>query len=156
MVYDPRLVTEEQMENWVKDFDSWDTCDGCCGNLFDKTRFSYKKAVEWSSRNEEFVKRAGYVLMATLAVHDKTVPDAEFLHFLPYISSGARDERNFVKKAVSWALRQLGKRNRELNSEAIRTAELIRSLPSASAKWIAVDALRELRSPAVQARLGRK
>ena len=120
-----KLVTEAQMETWVRDFDSWDVCDLCCMNLFRKTRFAYRKAIEWSAREEEFVKRAGFALMATLAVHDKRENDSVFQEFLPIIEKEASDERNFVKKAVNWALRQIGKRNRALNKLAIESAERI-------------------------------
>ena len=153
MVDDVKQVTEEQMENWVKDFDSWDICDQCCSNLFDKTAFSHRKVVELAERKEEFVKRTGFVLMATLVVHDKKTDDAVFLKFLPIIKSGAIDERNFVKKAVNWALRQIGKKNKRLNKAAIETAEEIKKMDSKSAKWIAADALRELKSEAVRKRL---
>jgi 3-methyladenine DNA glycosylase AlkD len=150
MVDDHEKVTEGQLESWVEAFDSWDVCDQCCSNLFDETRFAYQKAVEWSSRKEEFVKRAGYALMAALAVHDKSAPDTKFLRFLPLIRRGSSDERNFVKKAVNWALRQIGKRNRRLNRAAIATAKEIQAMESKTARWIAADALRELTSPAVQ------
>ena len=153
MIGNPKMVTEEQMESWVKDFDSWDVCDQCCSNLFDKTKFAYKKAVEWSSREEEFVKRAGFVLMATLAVHDKKAKDEDFLKFFPLIKRESTDNRNFVKKAVNWALRQIGKRNLNLNKMAIRTAKEIKTIESKAAKWIASDALRELESESVQKRL---
>lgn len=153
MIDDPKLVTEAQMEAWVKDFDSWDVCDQVCSNLFDKTRFAHRKALQWSARAEEFVKRAGFVLMATLAVHDKTAKDTAFLAFLPPIRTGATDERNFVKKAVNWALRQIGKRNHALNRVAIRTANELEVSDSKAARWIATDALRELTSRDVQARL---
>jgi len=153
MIDDPGMVTEEQMESWVKDFDSWDVCDQCCSNLFDKTEFAYQKAFEWSERNEEFVKRAGFVLMATLAVHDKKATDEELLKFLPLIKRESTDDRNFVKKAVNWALRQIGKRNVSLNKAAIKTAKKIQGIDSKSARWIASDALRELTSEAVQKRL---
>jgi 3-methyladenine DNA glycosylase AlkD len=153
MIDDPKLVTEAQMEAWVKDFDSWDVCDQVCSNLFDKTRFAHRKALQWSARAEEFVKRAGFVLMATLAVHDKTAKDTAFLAFLPPIRTGATDERNFVKKAVNWALRQIGKRNHALNRVAIRTANELEVSDSKAARWIATDALRELTSRHVQARL---
>ena len=153
LIGDPKMVTEEQMEKWAKDFDSWDVCDQCCGNLFDKTRFAYKKAVEWSSREEEFVKRAGFVLMATLAVHDKKAVDEDFLKFFPLMIRGARDDRNFVKKAVNWALRQIGKKNLSLNKKAIKTAKKIKTIESKAAKWIATDAIRELESESVQNRL---
>ena len=156
MVDEPEMVTEEQMEKWVRDFDSWDVCDQCCSNLFDKTKFPYQKAVEWSSsRSEEFVKRAGFVLMACLAVHDKKTGDSEFLKFLPIIKSGATDDRNYVKKAVNWALRQIGKRNIILNEAAINTAKEIQAtMNSKAAKWVASDALRELTSKNIQKKLG--
>ena len=153
MIDDPDQVTESQMERWVKDFDAWDVCDGCCSNLFDKTKFAYQKAIEWSERDGEFIKRSGFVLMATLAVHDKQATDTPFIQFLPVIQREASDGRNFVKKAVNWALRQIGKRNPCLNQMAINTAVRIQGIHSKSAKWIASDALRELTSAAVQARL---
>jgi 3-methyladenine DNA glycosylase AlkD len=156
MIDFPDMVTEKQMERWVKNFDSWDICDQCCSNLFDKTKFAHKKAIEWSKRREEFVKRAGFVLMATLAVHDKEADHQKFLRFLPVIKREATDERNFVKKAVNWALRQIGKRNSALNKIAIQTAKEIQKIDSKSAKWIASDALRELTSGAVQKKLDRK
>jgi 3-methyladenine DNA glycosylase AlkD len=144
LVDEPASVTEKQMEKWVADFASWDVCDQVCSNLFDKTPFAYKKAVEWTTREKEFVKRAGYVMMAALSVHDKKAPDEVFVKFLPLIESGADDERNFVKKAVNWALRSIGKRNAALNRSAIATAERIRASGSKPARWIAADALREL------------
>ena len=155
MVDDPKLVTERQMEDWVQDFDSWDVCDGCCSSLFDKTPFAYAKALEWSQRGKEFVRRAGFAMMASLAVHDKKARDEEFLHFLPAIREGSTDERNFVKKAVNWALRQIGKRNQRLNREAITAARQIQHAGSRSAKWIASDALRELTSESVSRRLAK-
>jgi 3-methyladenine DNA glycosylase AlkD len=156
MIDPPEMVTEEQMDNWVKDFDSWGVCDQCCSNLFDKTKFAHKKAIQWSKRREEFVKRAGFVLMATLAVHDKEAGDKEFLKFLPIIKREATDERNFVKKAVNWALRQIGKRNLSLNKMAIQTAKEIQKMDSRAARWIASDALRELTGGPVQKKLRRK
>jgi len=153
MVDDPGKVSDEQMEDWVGGFDSWDICDQCCSNLFDKTRFAYQKAAEWSGKNQEFVKRAGFVMMASLAVHDKGAPDKEFLGFLSIIESNSADERNFVKKAVNWALRQIGKRNPRLNKTSILAARRIQKMDSKAAKWIASDALRELTSDAVQRRL---
>jgi 3-methyladenine DNA glycosylase AlkD len=153
MIDDARMVTEGQMEGWAKGFDSWDVCDQCCGNLFDKTKFAYQKAREWSSRKEEFVKRAGFVLMAELAVHDKKTADEEFLNFLPIIKRESVDDRNFVKKAVNWALRQIGKRNKNLNAKAIETANEILKMDSRSSKWIASDAVRELTNGAVKKRL---
>ncbi|MBI3944072.1 MAG: DNA alkylation repair protein [Chloroflexi bacterium] len=154
MVDTPKAISESQMEQWVQDFDSWDICDQCCGNLFDKTPWAYEKAVTWSAREAEFVKRAGFVLMTQLAVHDKKAPDEKFLPFLPIIYREATDERNFVKKAVNWALRQIGKRNARLNQAAIATANEIQTINAKSARWIAADALRELTSTAVQRRIG--
>jgi len=158
MIDDPRLVTPGQMEEWVRDFDSWDLCDQCCGNLFDKTEFAYAKAREWSTRKAEFEKRAGFALMAELAVHDKKTGDKEFLKFLAIIQKkGGGDDRNFVKKAVNWALRQIGKRNSQLNVAAVAVAlRLLEKNDLPAAKWIATDALRELRSDSVQKKLKRK
>jgi len=153
MVDNPEEVTIGQMDRWVRDCDSWDVVDGSCGNLFDKTPFAVAKAKEWCNREEEFVKRAGFVLMAELAVHDKQAKDGLFLEFLPLIMGGASDERNFVKKAVNWALRQIGKRNLKLNKAAVSTALKIQKIDSGAAKWIASDALRELKSPKVVKRL---
>ncbi|MBI4336721.1 MAG: DNA alkylation repair protein [Chloroflexi bacterium] len=153
MVDDPREVTEAQMERWAKEFDSWDVCDQCCSNLFDKTRYAYQKAVEWSSREEEFVKRAAFALMAALAVHDKKADDAAFLRFLSLIERESGDSRNFVRKAVNWALRQIGKRNASLNRAAIGAAEEVQQQGAKSARWVASDALRELTSEKVQKRL---
>ena len=153
IVDEPKKVTEEQMESWVKEFDSWDVCDQCCGNLFDKTGLAYQKAVEWSGREEEFVKRASFALMACLAVHDKKAADERFTQFLPLIKMESTDNRNYVRKAVNWALRQIGKRNLNLNRGAIEAAEEIQQMDSRSAKWIASDAIRELTSVAVQQKL---
>ena len=153
MIDPPELVTEEQMESWVKDFNSWDTCDQCCMNLFEKTQFAYQKAMEWSSSDKEFVKRAGFVLMARLAVSDKEADDKKFVEFLSVIEGEAIDNRNFVKKAVNWALRQIGKRNFVLNQMAVKTAKEIYQIDSRSARWIASDAIRELTGEAVQKRL---
>ncbi len=153
MVDDPAEVTEEQMESWVRDFDSWDLCDQVSGNLFDKTPFAFRKAVEWAGREEEFVKRAGFAIMAWSAFHDGEAEDREFEAFLPAIEAAATDERNYVKKAVNWALRQIGKRNGALNRKAIATAKQIQRIDSKAARWIAADALRELNSPAVRSRL---
>ncbi len=148
-------VNEKQMDSWAKDFDSWDVCDQVCMNLFDKTTFAYKKAVEWSSRKEEFVKRAGFAIMASLAVHDKNAKDADLIRFRPIIKKESADGRNFVKKAVNWALRQIGKRNLNLNKEAVKTSKEILKLNYKSAKWIASDAIKELTGKAVQDRLKR-
>jgi len=153
MIDEPLKVTEGQMEEWVKDFDSWDVCDQVTSRLFDKTPFAYKKVYEWTKRDEEFVKRGGFAMMAALVVHDKKASDKEFERFLPIIVREAKDERNYVRKAVNWALRTIGKRSRALNMKAIKTAERIRKIDSKNARWIATDALRELRSDAVQRRL---
>ena len=144
LVDDPRLVTEQQMESWVVGFDSWDVCDQVCGNLFDRTPYAYQKAIEWSGRGAEFVKRAGFVLMAGLATHDKKASDEQFEQFFPTIVREASDERNFVKKAVNWALRGIGKRNLYLNQRAVETALEIQVNNSKAARWVAADALREL------------
>lgn len=146
LIDDPRQVTEGQMERWARDFDSWAVVDGTCNNLFCLTPFAHRKAVEWARREEEYIKRAGYVLMACLAVHDKAAPDSAFLRYLPIIKRGATDERNFVKKAVNWALRQIGKRNLKLRDAAIKTGKQVQKLDSRAARWIAADALRELTS----------
>jgi 3-methyladenine DNA glycosylase AlkD len=153
LVDDPEDVTEEQMENWVRGFDSWDLCDLCCGNLFDRTDMAYRKAFEWTVRDEEFVKRAAFALIAALAVHDKKASDEQFVEYMPLIIEAASDERNFVKKGVNWALRQVGKRNKRLNALAIKTAEEIQRMATKSARWIAADSLRELRSDYVRVKL---
>lgn len=150
---EPEKVTEKQMEKWIKDFDSWDVCDQVCSNLFDQTIFAWQKAVELTERKEEFVKRTGFTLMACLAVHDKKAQDKDFIKLLPIIKREATDERNFVRKAVNWALRQIGKRNKILNKEAIKTAKEILKIENKTAKWIASDAIRELESEQVQKRL---
>lgn len=152
-VGDPKQVTEKQMEQWVGQMDSWGLVDGTCGGLFDKTPFAVDKAIEWSSRKEEYVKRSGFVLMAALAVHDKTLPDKVFERFFPIIIRESGDDRNFVRKAVNWALRQIGKRNKRLNKSAILVAKRLKNYESKSARWIGSDAYRELTSPAVQRRL---
>lgn len=155
MIGDPLQLTEAQMEEWVKDFDSWDVCDQVCMNLFDKSPLAWKKIEDWSQREEEFVKRAAYSLIACLAWHDKQTPDKEFLKFFPLIINGASDERNYVKKAVNWALRGLGKRSHFLNKKAIETAKELQKFNSKSARWIASDALRELENPAIKKRIKR-
>jgi len=153
LVDDPKQVDEAQVERWARDFDNWEVCDQCCLNLLQKTSFACAKAVEWSAAVPEFVKRAGFVLMACLAVSDKQAPDERFETFFPFIVRESTDGRPYVKKAVNWALRQIGKRNRRLNERAIQIAEEIRTSDSSAALWIAADALRELKSEAVQARL---
>ncbi|MCG7845054.1 MAG: DNA alkylation repair protein [Methanomassiliicoccales archaeon] len=152
-VDEPKRVTEEQMDAWVVRFDSWDLCDQCCNDLFRRTPYAWKKALEWSEREEEFVKRAGFTLMAVLAVHDRISADNDFGKFLKAVEEHSSDGRNYVKKAVNWALRQIGKRNSTLNAEAIRSSERIRARGDPSSKWVASDALKELRSETVQERL---
>jgi 3-methyladenine DNA glycosylase AlkD len=156
IIDDPAKVTEQQMEHWVAGFDSWDVCDQACTCLFDRTQFAFDKAVEWSRRDDEFVKRAGFALMAGLAVHNKTASDEQFIALLEHVKRESLDDRKYVKKAVNWALRQIGKRNRSLNIVSIEVAAEISSLDSRAARWIASDALRELRSEAVQRRLESK
>lgn len=144
LIDDYKKVSEKQMDIWVKDFDSWDVCDQCCMNLFDKTEFASQKAMEWSGKKDEFVKRAGFAMMASMAVHYKKHEDEFFEKFFPYLKKGAADERNFVKKAVNWALRQIGKRNELLRKKAILLSEEILLLESKAATWIAKDAIKEL------------
>ncbi len=156
LIDDPKRVTPDQMEAWVADLDNWATVDGVCSNLFCRTPYAYSKAIEWAERETEFEKRAGFSLMAYLAVHDKKAPDEKLAAFLPIIEKHAYDGRNFVRKAVNWALRQIGKRSVFLNKLAIAAAEDIRLQDSVSARWIASDASRELASPVVQERLKKK
>lgn len=155
-IEEPEKISSEQMDDWVKDFNSWDLCDHVCGHCFDKTRFSYEKAIEWSKREEEFVKRAGFALMAWLAVHDKKQKDSVFADFLPIIQRESFDDRNYVKKAVNWALRNIGKRNLILNKQALATAHLLKKETKSTARWIGSDAARELQSEKVQHRLQKK
>lgn len=156
MVDDPEKVTEQQMEDWVKDINSWDVCDQLCMNLFEKVPFIIKKIKDWSKRDEEFIKRTAYSLIACLAWHDKESSDEKFINFIPIIKSGAIDERNFVKKAVNWALRNIGKRNLNLNKAVIKAAKEIQKMDSKVARWIASDAIRELTSEKIQNRLAKK
>jgi 3-methyladenine DNA glycosylase AlkD len=145
MVDDPAQVTREQMEAWVLDFDSWDLCDQVISNLFDLTPFAASVVRAWTKRPEEFVKRAGFAMIAAHTVHDRTAPDRTFTAWFPAIRRGAKDDRNYVKKAVSWALRQIGKRNLELNAAAIVEAETLTMSDVPSARWVGRDVLRELR-----------
>jgi len=156
LIDNPQEVTPEQMESWAADFDNWAICDGTCGHLFCRTRFAYKKAFEWAERDAEFVKRAGLVLPAWLAVHDKRAADEKIVQFLPLLEKHANDERNFIKKAVNWSLRQIGKRSPDLNRLAIETAEKIKAQNTRAARWIASDALRELTSEKMLERLKKK
>jgi 3-methyladenine DNA glycosylase AlkD len=156
MIGDPAKVTAAQMDRWARTFDSWDIVDGACCYLFAYSTLAWKKAFSWSGRKEEFVKRAAFSLMAYLSYKDKSAPNEKFIRLLTIIRRESRDDRNFVKKSVNWALRNIGKRNRTLNRAAIRTARQIRALDSSTARWIAADAIRELASPAVQRRLHKK
>jgi len=153
MIDDSELVTEKQMNSWVKDFDSWDTCDQICMNLFDKTPQAYKKVGDWAKNEREFVRRSGFTMIASLACHDKNAEDKKFINFLSLIKKYSTDERNFVKKAVNWALRGIGKRNKKLNLSAIQTAKEIQKINNKTAKWIALDAIRELEDKKIQKRL---
>jgi 3-methyladenine DNA glycosylase AlkD len=165
---DPAAVTEEQAEAWARDFDSWDICDQATTSLFDRTPHAWSKAVDWAEREDEWVRRAGFALMAGLAVHDQGAPDEAFMALLPLIERGAFDERHFVKKAANWALRNVGKRNRALNGAALACARRIMAAaneragggrggdPGArSARWVASDAIRELASEKVATRFER-
>jgi 3-methyladenine DNA glycosylase AlkD len=156
LISEAPLVTSAQMEKWVRDFDNWDICDGTCCHLFVDVPLAWKKALAWSRRKKEFEKRAGFALAAYLAVHDKAAGDNVFRAFLKVIEREAWDDRNFVRKAVNWALRNIGKRNGALNREAIVTAERIRLSRTRAGRWIAADALRELKSEPVQKRLLKK
>lgn len=154
-VEDPTKVTKEQMDLWAQDFDSWDICDQACTSLFDLTPFAWIKAFEWAESDEEFVKRGAFSLIAGLAVHDKDASDEKFEQFSSLIKKHSVDERNYVKKAVNWALRNIGKRNLNLNKKMIKLAEDISMIDSKSARWIASDALRELTSEKILSRLNK-
>jgi len=154
-IEEPDKVTGSQLERWVKDFDSWDTVDQV-SELISKTPYVLGKIREWSSREEEFVKRAAFSLIAEVAWYDKTLTDRDFEELFTVIKNSATDERNYVKKAVNWALRNIGKRNKALNRRAIKVAQEIQKMDSKAARWIAADALRELNSEAVQKRVAGK
>lgn len=156
LVVELEKVGEELLDEWVESIDSWDVCDHFCGNLVDRWPGAYGKVREWARRDEEFVKRASYATIAWLASHDKKAGDERFIELLPIIARGATDERNYVKKAVSWALRGVGKRNMALNELAIKEAKRLSKLDSKSARWIARDTLRELTSDKVQERLRKR
>jgi 3-methyladenine DNA glycosylase AlkD len=156
LICESARVTNRQMEAWAKAFDNWDVSDGTCCHLFAAARPAWDKAVSWTRREHEFQKRAGFALAAYLAIHDKTAPDEQFVQYLKIIEREAWDERNFVRKAVNWALRNIGKRNQRLNRDAVASAERIKLGGTRAGRWIATDALRELRSDAVQTRLRRK
>jgi 3-methyladenine DNA glycosylase AlkD len=144
MIAEETKLTENQAEKWVADFNSWDVCDQVCMNLFKKLPFAEKKIKEWSKRKEEFIRRAAFSLIACITVYDKEKPDNEFIKFFSTIKRGAADERNYVKKAVSWALRNIGKRNKNLNKEVIKFAKELKETDSKSARWIARDTLKDI------------
>jgi len=148
MIADPLQITEEEVERWVREFDCWAVCDSACIGLLWKTPFAWRKAREWSRRKPEYERRAAFALLAGLAVHDKKATDQQFRAGLRLIAKAAGDDRNFVKKAVNWALRQIGKRNPELRAAAIGTAESLIASGPRPARWIGRDALRELRRQA--------
>jgi len=152
-VDEPDKVTEKQFDFWVADFNSWDICDQVCSNLLDKTPFTYKKVFELAKKEAEFEKRTAFTLIACLSVHNKDFKDSDFEKFFPLIKKESVDGRSYVKKAINWALRQIGKRNKNLNKKAIEVAKEIQLIDSKSAKWIAADALRELQSESVKKRL---
>jgi 3-methyladenine DNA glycosylase AlkD len=157
MIDDPAAVTARQIDEWTAGFNSWDVCDQVCGNLFNKTHLAIDKAIQFSSATEEYIKRAGFVLMATYAVHNKGAADVVFSPFLHCIAREATDDRNFVKKAVNWALRQIGKRNMVLHAQAVQTALAVqKKINSPAARWIAADALRELQQEKTIRRVGQK
>jgi 3-methyladenine DNA glycosylase AlkD len=156
LVGDPQRVTRRQMDAWARSFENWGDCDTVCFKLFDRTPFAWEKARQWAKSPREYVKRGGFVLMACLAGHDKTAPDKNFLAFLPMIEKGARDERNFVKKGVNWALRMIGRRSLSLNAAAVVVAKRLAASEDASSRWVGTDALREFARPNVRAALARR
>ncbi|MFZ4398433.1 MAG: DNA alkylation repair protein [Bacteroidales bacterium] len=155
MIDNYKEVTANQMDEWVNDFYSWDVCDQCCGNLFRYTPFAYDKATVWIQSNIEFTKRAGFVMMASLAIGDKKAEDEKFLHFFDFIIQHAEDDRNFVRKAVNWALRQIGKRSHFLRNKALECIDTLLKNNNKTAQWIAKDALRELTNEKIIKRIKR-
>jgi 3-methyladenine DNA glycosylase AlkD len=156
LVDDPQQVTRAQMNAWAASFENWADCDTACFNLFDRTPFAWEKATQWAKSPREFVKRAGFALMACLALHDRDTPDAKFLAMLPLIEKGAQDERNFVKKGVSWAIRSIGRRSLALHEASLQAAKRLAELEDATPRWVGRDALRDLGSPKVRAQLKKK
>jgi 3-methyladenine DNA glycosylase AlkD len=155
-VDDPAEVTSAQMDAWARDFENWAICDTVCMHLFDRTPHAWRKVVAWSRRRDEFVRRAAFALLASLALHDKASPNDRFLRALPLIERASTDDRNFVKKGVNWALRSIGNRNRALNAAAIDAAERLARSDDATARWIGKDAVRGLTSPATRKRLAKR
>jgi 3-methyladenine DNA glycosylase AlkD len=145
LVADPKLMKRSTMDRWVRDFQSWDVCDSCCCDLFDRTPFVWQKIPKWASSDSEYVRRAGFSTLACAAVHDKAAPDRHFLDGLALVEQYAFDGRNFVRKSVNWALRNIGKRNARLLPAAVACARRVQAQGSGSARWIAADALREFR-----------
>jgi 3-methyladenine DNA glycosylase AlkD len=145
MVGDPKTISRSTMDRWVRDFRSWDVCDACCCDLFDRTPFVWLKIPKWAANKSEYVRRAAFSTLACAAVHDKAAPDPRFLEGLALIEQYAFDDRNFVRKAVNWALRNIGKRNARLLPAAVACAKRVQAQGSRSARWIAADALREFR-----------
>jgi 3-methyladenine DNA glycosylase AlkD len=156
LVDDPELVTRRQMDAWAADFDNWGVCDTVCFHLFSRSPLGWEAARRWSKSREEFIKRGAFALMASLVLRDPEAPHAKFLALLPLIEKGARDERNFVKKGVNWALRTIGKRNARVNKAAVASARRLAHSKDAAPRWVGKDALRELAGPAVQRRLARR
>ena len=156
LVGDPQRVTRRQMNAWARSFASWADCDTVCFKLFDRTPFAWEKAREWAASPREFVKRGAFALMACLALHDKAASEERFLAFLPLIEEGARDDRNFVKKGVSWALRAIGERTLALNAAALAVARRLARSEQDACRWVGKDALRELGRPGVRSRLARR
>ena len=155
-IADPAKVSPAQMDRWARDFDNWAICDALCFHLFDKTPHAWEKIAQWSRSREEFVKRAAFALLASVALHDKTAPDAPFVKALALVERTAADDRNFVKKGVSWALRGIGRRNSALHARTIAVSRRLAASPSPGARWAGKDALRELTNPAVVRRLERR
>jgi 3-methyladenine DNA glycosylase AlkD len=152
-VAEPERVTAAQMDRWCRDFDNWAVCDTLCFKLFDRTPHAWAKVAKWGDKREEFVKRAAFALLASLATHDKSATDEQFIECLPLIERAATDERNFVKKGVSWALRGLGRRNATLNEAAVAVSRRLAASPERAARWIGKDALKELTSALVKRQL---
>lgn len=148
-IFNPKDLTEDLLEKWVVTFENWEICDSFCMGLFAKSKFAVSKALEWTSRKNEFEKRAGFTIIASYCMADKHAENSAYEQFLPIIEREATDERIYVKKAVNWALRSIGKRNVDLNKQAILSATRILEIDSKGAKWIAKDALKELRSETV-------
>jgi len=144
MVDEPGRVTPKQMDQWCKDFDNWGICDTVCFKLFDQVPMALEKAAKWAKSKEEFVKRGGFALLACVALHNKSLPDKPFLELLPLVETGAADERNFVKKGVSWALRGMAMRSAELRAEVLALSEQLAASDEAGKRWVGKDVLRQV------------